>query len=229
LVGERVWPAAALLVAGLALFLWTASEARPTAVTPAPTSLLYAFDSDDRQAFWVSHDETVNEWTAQVLPASARPEPPPAFLSTPADARRLVAAAPLVDLEPPRAELVGDVFDRNVRHLSVRVDSPRGAPFLLVAPDASLATLRAIGLHGRLVEVDPAEGPVVLVIENLPADGVVITLQTFDRQPVDLSVTDWSFGLPQFEQTPVEPRPPHLVRSTRWVSDSLLVHASYWF
>ncbi len=218
-----------MLAVGLGLFLWTASEAEPTALTPAPTSLLYAYDADDQAAFWVSHDEVVNEWTAQVLPQTARPEAPPSFLSTPADARRLVAPAPLVDLEPPRAELVGDVFDENVRHLSVRVHSPRGAPFLLVAPDPSLATLRAVGLPRRLVEVDPSDGPVVLVIENLPADGVVITLQTFDRQPVDLSLTDWSFGLPQFEEPVVEPRPPHLIRSTRWVSDSLLVHASYWF
>jgi hypothetical protein len=95
--------------------------------------------------------------------------------------------------------------------------------------DPSMATVRAIGVDGKLAEVDEAGGAVVLTLEGLPPDGAVVSIETLDRQPLRIDLLDWSWGLPAVDGVELAPRPESLVRRPRWLTDSLLVRGEQWF
>ena len=120
-------------------------------------------------------------------------------------------------------------FEAGVRTLTVRVRSPRGARWMRLVPDPSMATIEAMGVRGALEEIDPAAGPVVLTLLGVPAEGVEVAFRLLGRQPLALGVMDVSYGLPSAEGAPLAPRPSHLIRSPRWLSDTTSVYGLVWF
>ena len=228
-IGDRLRVPVGVAIVGLALFAWVGWRAGPSAATPAPTSLAYLMDEEGSEAWWLSYEARVDEWTAQVLPEGIAPRPMPEFMPGSDDTLMLRAAALPLELPGPTAELVGDTLEDDVRLLQIRVRSPRGAPFLTIAPDTSMATLLAIGVGDRLIEVDDSARDVALTLENVPAEGVIVAIQTLDRQPVAIDVIDWSWGLPGIDGVPLEARPASLLRRPRWMTDSVQVRRKYWF
>jgi hypothetical protein len=225
----RLWPAGLLAAAGLAMLSWVGSQAGPSRHTPAPTSLFYLLDADEREARWMSYESAPDEWTGQVLPAGTAPTEPPGYLPARRGSVYLEATAPLVDLPGPVAELIEDRVEQDHRLLRVRVRSGRKAPFLTVAVDPSLATVRAVGVEGRLVEVDETEGPVALTLVGLPPEGAVVSIETLDRQPMALDLVDWSWGLAAVGEDSLSPRPESLIAQPRWLADTILVRTGHWF
>ena len=142
----------------------------------------------------------------------------------------LSASAPVADLPAPSADLVSDLFADGVRTLTLRVRSERSAPWMILTPDASMATIEAMGVDGRWVEIDESAGPVTLTLQNLPAEGVEVSFRALDRQPMQIGLLDASFGFPGLEGFTLEPRPAHLIRSPRrWLSDMTSVYGVAWF
>ena len=218
-----------LAVLGVGLLGWVGWTAAPGDTSPAPTSLVYLLDAEDSEAWWLSYEARPDAWTGQVFGAETVPTAPPAaYPGRPGD-ELLRAPAPPAGLDRPTAELVSDEFDERTRLLSLRVRSPRGAPFMLLAPDPSMATIRAVGVEGRMVEVDESEGPVQLTLQGLPEDGALVSFELLDRQPMALDLLDWSWGLPALEGVELSPRPPSLLRRPRWLTDAVLVRATRWF
>jgi hypothetical protein len=226
--GRIAVPLASVLV-GVALLAWVGRTAAPGPATPGLTSLLYALDVDQAEASFVSYETNPSDWTTQVFPVGAEPGPLPGFLPGRPDRQVLSIAAPVLDLAPPTAELVGDVLEDGIRTLTVLVRSRRGAPWVSLAPDASMATILQMGVSGREVELGEASDPPLLMLQGVPAVGVEVTFRLEGRQPFSLGVLDTSFGLPVFDGLVIGPRPEHLMRSTHWLSDTTSVHRSVWF
>ena len=228
LIEGRLWPATVLLVSGLLLFGWIGSSATASTSTPAPTSLFYAVDLNGERALWASYEEAVDGWTSQVIPAGTRPARRPDWLPGRPEHELLFADAPTIEIEGPDAELLADVFEDDVRTLTVRVHA-QGAPLLWVIPDASMATIQAIGVEGQLHEIEDPEGRVQFVLQGVPEQGVVVSFQTFDRQPMALDLVGVRPGFPAIEGTDLGSRPDSLLRRPRWLTDSTLVRRSVWF
>ena len=176
----------------------------------------------------MSYEPRPDQWTRQVIAEGTLPSPSPDFLPGGAGAESLRAVTPIVEIEGPLAQVVSDEFVEEVRRLRVRLYSPRQAPFMMMLPDAAMATIQAIGVEDQMVEVDADAGQVSLVLQGVPPEGVVVTIQTFDRQPVSIDLVDWSFGFDGVTGD-LQARPASLLRRPRWMTDSVLVRRNFWF
>lgn len=214
---------------GLALLGWVGWTAGPTAETPATTSLYYALDGETGEAIWISHDLRPDDWTSQAIPSGTAPGPLPDFLPGRPGLSVFSSSAPAANLAAPAAELVSDVFEKGVRTLELRVRSVRGATWLTLVPDAAMATVTAMGVANRLFEIDSTGGQVAMTLQNVPPEGVEVSLRMIDRQPMKIDLLDTSFGLPLLDGGTLEPRPATLIRSTRWSSDTTRVRGVFWF
>jgi hypothetical protein len=228
LLRGRQGAALVLAAAGAVLLGWIGWRAEPTAATPAPTSLFYLLDAETSEASWLSYEEGPDAWTDQVIPADTVPDSQLDVLPGTFDAGVRRAPAPAVALAAPTATLIEDRAEGDSRLVRLRLRSPRSAPALLVGVDASMATVRALGVEGEELEIDGSGDQPVLMLHAVPPEGVEISIRTLDRQPLALTVVDWTWGLAEVAPR-LAPRPPHLVRSTRWLTDSVLVRDTFWF
>ena len=92
-----------------------------------------------------------------------------------------------------------------------------------------MATIQAVAVEGVEHEMEEPGGPLEVILQNAPPEGVVIAFRTFDRQPMALDLVSVRFGLPQIDSVEIGARPSHLLRRPRWLTDSTLVRSSIWF
>jgi hypothetical protein len=111
----------------------------------------------------------------------------------------------------------------------VRLTSPRGANAIsiFIEPDAEL--LKASINDKPVLSRAAAEAKQgwYLYYYALPAEGVVLTLETNSAKPLTARVIDLSYGLPVLSE-PLK-RPDHLIPSMYFVSDATLVGKSFTF
>ncbi len=229
LLAGRLAVSATLALAGVAALAWVGASAAPGAATPAPTSLFYLVDTETSEAYWLSYEARPDAWTGQVFPAGATPDDAPAAFPSRPGTKLLSTAAAAIDLPAPTAAMLSDDFEQGVRSLAVRVRSQRGAPNILLVPDAAMASIQAMSVDGERVEIDESAGLVQLMLQSVPPEGVVVSFESLERQPLALAVIDWSWGLPTVDGVELEPRPDSLLRRPRWMTDALLVRAEPWF
>jgi hypothetical protein len=205
----RRWAApAAIGVIAVALIVYANATSGFSADHPRPNHIAYEVNADTGQARWVSLDPEPDAWSAQFLtadPASGEYELAPGTM-VPAQE----AAAPLVPLAMPGAEIISDATADGVRTVTFRLMSPRGAADLTAVIEAEGELLSA-SLDGRPVDLTDytpaAEGTLQFGYAGVPATGIELTLSVRSEAPIAISLTETTYGLPEIPGLTVSPRP----------------------
>jgi hypothetical protein len=110
----------------------------------------------------------------------------------------------------------------------------RNAPLISVVLEPGVGEAAAI--NGKDVDLrnkpsgDQVGQPWRLSYHALPPEGFEVTLQVKKSGPVNIYVTDQSYGLPEVPGAAYKPRPPNLMPSNRQpFSDQLLVNKMFIF
>jgi hypothetical protein len=207
------------LAAAVAVFSGTVLGSMPDEETPRTDSLFYAESGQD--AFWFSFDEETDDWTRQYLSDGAERISAPEFLQLGA-AGVLREPAPSLGLEGPVARVV-DESRQAGRTLECELSSPRGGLVLRVRATA-MVPITAVVVAGQRFEVPNPPGELRLTLFGESREAWTVGLELSDRQPVELDLLDQTYGLPEIEAPQAVPRPPELMPSASWRTDSTFVH-----
>jgi MFS family permease len=188
--------------AGLGLLIVGDLTSGYSVAQPRPDTLLYTLNADAGQAYWVSPDPRLDEWTGQFL-VDAAPRTTDELYGDGGAATLSASRAPVAPLPPPTLELIATEATGELVTLRARLISPRGADRVWIIPRDG-AELLAAGLDG-----DPP-APIeagALNIDGLPADGLELALRLRAAGPVRLTVLDASAGLPDIPGVTLPARP----------------------
>jgi hypothetical protein len=162
---------------------------------PALTQLMYALDTDNGTAQWISEETTTQEWTGQYVSG----EPHTVRDTLPMFGPELVRTGPAqaASLPPSQLNLESDTRAGDTRTLRLRIRPDR--PVRLVTLHvAAETTVTAATVGGRQLQPGTAgAGPwgFGFVFHAPPPDGVEITLTVRGTGPVRFRVVDGSDGL----------------------------------
>ena len=205
---DRRLGAVPALVAGLATvaFLTTGLAVdRFDADHPVPTHLLYALDTDDGSARWLSRETDPQPWTARHVDGSAWPQD-----RFPGLGGLTLQGGPAqaADLPAPKLTTLADTTVGDVRTLRLRLEPQRTVRLTTLHVSTGNAAVLRATVAGRPVEgtTEPVEGwGFGVVFHAPPAEGVEIELVLRADGPVTLRAMDASdglTGLPGFQPRP---------------------------
>ena len=205
---DRRLGAVPALVAGLATvaFLTTGLAVdRFDADHPVPTHLLYALDTDDGSARWLSRETDPQPWTARHVDGSAWPQD-----RFPGLGGLTLQGGPAqaADLPAPKLTTLADTTAGDVRTLRLRLEPQRTVRLTTLHVSTGNAAVLRATVAGRPVEgtTEPVEGwGFGVVFHAPPAEGVEIELVLRADGPVTLRAMDASdglTGLPGFQPRP---------------------------
>ena len=196
---------------------------------PRMNQIFYGLNADNGKAVWGSIDARPDEWTTQFLSENPKRERMPdlfpltglSFLQSDA------VAAPL---EAPKAQLLEDRREGDVRVLRLQIFSPRKAPVMSAYLDASADVVSA-SLNGKVIEDQNVQANKAwgLQYHGLPEEGAELTLRVRSTQPIKLRIDDRTYELPVIPNTSYRARPENLMPVPSQYSDTTLVSKSYTF
>jgi Peptidase family M28 len=188
--------------------------------------VLYLLDAATQRAQWLSLDARPDEWTRQFFgndPERGQfPDPFPL-------GRRvyLRAPAPVASFKPPEARVLEDVTENGIRHLRLRLASPRGAERLSVQIDGEIL---GATVDGKRLKSDPAtQKNWSLLYLAPPPEGIELVLETRAAPPLTVRLVDESYGLPLRDGGTFADRPLHMMPAPYFRSDISLVIQNYSF
>jgi hypothetical protein len=217
--GRAKWalPLAAVAVA-LTAFGVAAAHSGHDADHPRGDSLFYALNADTGKAAWASRDPAPDAWTSQLLAGAS-----PGSLAEygPFQARYLHREAPAIAAFPPRAEVLGDTVEGEVRTLRVLIRPAPGTGMVWIAVPGG-------EVLGGTVNGKPLPEPNTpekrkewqLWYTAPPPEGVDLALFLRATGASSLVVTDVTAGLPEVGDALLKPRPPDLMPSPSVPFDS---------
>ncbi|MCW5851767.1 MAG: M28 family peptidase [Anaerolineae bacterium] len=207
-IGRGSWRLpAVLLVMGLAVIAAGYAGSGFSADHPQPTSIAYELKPDSGQAVWISQDRDLNPWTAQFFPpgAATHRDTTYPFSGMPS----FTAAAPVVALPAPDVRVLADTVTGEQRHVTLRLVSPRQAPYLEVQIDVQ-GEITAAALDGQPMDISATPGDhrrLRFTYAGLPAEGVELSLVVKSAGPITVWLRDGSTGLPTIPGMTIRPRP----------------------
>lgn len=189
---------------------------------PKMNHLCYGMDCSTGEAFWLSNDEQLDEWTRQFFPDDTRATID-AFRPGDRNPYRR-APAPLAGFRHPEVDVVEEAITGDKRELRLRVRSPREANIIrvLLPPGTPVyaASLNgiALGTDGDTPQLDDPGAVWSLHYQGLSPDGLDLRIRT-DAGPLRLTVLEESSGVPPVAGVEAPPRPAHMISQNnvmRW-------------
>ncbi len=214
----------AMVAAGLIIFGIGLGTNQPSASQPRMNGISYYLNLNRQEAFWICRDRKLDEWTSQFFPAGitytsneeflpsharfrAQARPPKTESSPAQDPPQWRGPAPVASVSGPTLEVARDLVTNGVRHLTLRLTSPRKVPrvHFEIAPPARVLSALASGKA-----VKGGEGGWSLDYAVFPRDGAAeIALELASLEALSITVTETSYDLPELPG--IRPRPPHLI------------------
>jgi hypothetical protein len=224
----RWWLAGLAGGGALLLLAFGLANSAISTTRPGLDCVAYGLDKDSGQAFWLSSDETTDEWTAQFFPAGT---PRAAITDFFPNYRQpcLHAPAPVAGLTGPELRTVGDVTSAGRRKLTLELGSPdRPAAFeVRLLSDTEVFSAAVFGQP-----VNGAERGWQLGFATFPHAGVTLTLEVTASAPVKLKLISQHYRLPVFAG--IRPRPAQFICEPNTVnhngsirSDQILVTRTF--
>ena len=201
----------------LAVLAFTVSAAAGAATTrytvrhPQPSQMGYCLDLDTGRADWFIDSGARDAWTARFMPT---PKPgfktgDPSLARIPFDGGEAPAYAP----EPPLIEKLEETAVGEGRLLRVRVRSPRRA--VQLALEAEKADVAGVEMNGVPVAATGPGGKGLRFRFYGPGpDGYELLIRLRNREPVPVTVLEWTLGLPDIPGR-IWPRPPSKIMPVR--------------
>jgi hypothetical protein len=204
---------------------------------PKPNSVSYELNANTGEAFWLSADRNLGEWTSQFFRGEtelATYRGDVAFLSPGGlyELDGLKGPAPNVSLPPPTAQRLNDTTEGGKRTLSLLLASPREAQNAIVRVEAS-GDILAANIVGK--EIDRAGVPeglrdqLTFSYAGVPEKGFELSLTTDSTGPVKVTVQDISEGLPDVPGMEIESRKPWMLPLQVQAMDPTKVKRSFVF
>jgi hypothetical protein len=200
---------------------------RFTTAHPAPTQLMYALDTDDGRAQWLSTESAPQKWTAQYVSGAPKPvtDELPAFGAE----QVLAGPATATALPAPELTLLNDTTAGGDRTLTLRLQPRRAVRLVSLHVGADTAVVSAT-VGGRSLPTTKRAGSAWgfgFVFNAPPPSGVDVALTVRGTGPVKLRAMDGSDGLaalPGFK-----PRPPGVGVAASHSSEMVAVAHTYTF
>lgn len=199
------------------------------------SSVFYHLDADTNAARWASTDAALDEWTSQFIPQGSSRESLAAIFPW-SRQQAWIAVAPVTELPAPFAEVIEDKTSGDVRHVRLRLSSPRRASLLLVYLDPANELLSA-RLDGKLLSggagessSEGAANPLRFAFAAPPPAGIELALEVRAARPFKLTAQDISYNLPTFPAQPLQARPSHSMPTPSVAaSDTTVISKSFNF
>ena len=196
---------------------------------PRPDSVFYVLDASKNRAVYASLDEAPDEFTSQFLSESPARGTMDDYLPL-IYGMYLKKDAPVMPLEAPSVELVGETRDGDFRTVQMRVRSPRGAPELSVYLSPHTKVLEA-SINGKPLPGTEAqargEQRWLLNYSNPDPKGFNLTLKV--QGVLNVVAVDQSYELSPGLNTTPKPRPDYIIPARFPLTDSTLVTKNYSF
>ena len=193
-------------------------------------SLFYRLDADKGQAVWGSLDQATDAWTSRQLGTDPLQPWVQEYFPDVGVAEYYSRPARSVDLPPPELRTLSDQASGGLRMVSLLVKSPRGAPVVAILEQSAVGYLSAT-VNGQPVpgaDTDMLSTTMscwVMEYYDLPPKGVLLTFACRAGHELRLRVIDYSYGLPDFAELAVAPRPPGVLPGG--VGDATYVEKTY--
>lgn len=220
--GGLVWP----VLAVVSLLMLTAGllMSGPSKDQPLTNSVAYAADLDAHQAFWLSEDVKVDEWTKQFFPDETRGAVSD-ILPWVRGNHYLRAKAPLAEnLTGIRHEVLTDELTGGKRRITMRLTS-NDAPWDMALRQTSGPEITGATVNDLPVSWGDKEFSINFLL--LPPEGWVVTLETTPGEPVAFEVFSISHGLPQVPN--ITPRPEYMIPESNIMRHGISLRAEHIF
>jgi hypothetical protein len=218
-----VLPGAAAII-GLGFLLVGTLTAGFDARHPKPNSIFYALNVDTQKAIWASYDQAPDDWTAQFFGSDAETGSVTDHLPR-ASQPLLHSEAPSVDLVTPSVEFLDEDMSDGVRTLRMRITAPSQANLLNVTADAQIMGAAVDGERLPNVTDDDRRQPAwTLDYWSPPPEGFELTLEIKGTEPLTLTATAGTPGLPAILDNSYRDRPADMMPI---VEDMTMVSKSF--
>jgi hypothetical protein len=225
----------------LVFFVGELANSGFSADRPRPDQIQYTLDANTGEAVWQSAATGPDGWTEQFFAdgyTKGKDAFSPAYyLDQEFDVIR--APAPTIDLPAPQLSVLEDTTADGLRTLRLRLTSPRGAyaahldlqlpDDLVAATVAGLAVRVATGPTNDNYVVPAETRRFPLMVHNLPAEGLELTLAVKVAGPIAVTLQDFSNGLPDVPGLTVTPRPPQYMPAPYDFRDPTVVRTTFEF
>jgi hypothetical protein len=191
---------------------------------PKPNIITYGLDADAKKASWLSCDSVLDPWLAQFFKPDDRKVIPEFFPMVDLCLFKrhsfFAAPAPVLDLLPPRADIVSDKTAEK-RELKFRISSQRkaGEVILILKTDQGIENISVDGK--QLENIDPdslkqahrlittmvdLKNWKIIICKSLPDAGFIISLNCRPGTKIEVRLLDISETLPDFFRWGIKPR-----------------------
>jgi hypothetical protein len=227
----RRWPLpAALGVAGAVLFIGLSPATGYGDDWPRADSLFYRLEHVTASASWGTLDDGPDAWTGRVLGASGGWEDAHEHVPLWRFVHSHQAPAQPVALEAPGLEVLEDVVRGSRRTLSLRLWSPRAAPFasLLLENEAGEVVAEVDGAAvagGASTFLDYSAEHWHVDVLGIPGEGVTVALEVDAGVPLRFRAVDMSYGVPPATLAVIGARPDGFVPGGK--GDATIVSNGY--
>jgi len=192
--------AALLIVYGLATGGYTPLQPKLNAVS-------YALNVDTAEAFWLSNDVEIDEWTSQFFPPGTERAPLEDIVKEPV----WKAPAPIANLTGAQFKILNDKIlgtpstssaNKNKREVTLRITSPDKTARLNLERETG-ARIHSAKLFGK--DIDGSDDHWGIWFNLFPSNGATIRLVTDADKPLVLKTREQMYGMPDVPG--VKPRP----------------------
>ena len=194
---------------------------------PKTDSIDYALDIDNSKAYWVSLDDSTDEWTSQFT--RQRVDLISDFFP---GGFRLAAKSSPIPIAPVSVVLLSDSSYRGAQILKLLIKSPEAAsPIRLSTQTRVLSASVGDQPVPDSVAIFPSgqQSGWTLYYYGLPDSGGTVTLVIPAGQVLKLTTVETVAGLPEVGGLPSYPRPASIIRRPFVTTDAAVVKKSYIF
>jgi Peptidase family M28 len=168
---------------------------------PKQNNLFYASNSANHEAYWLSTDSQLDEWTTNFFPNNPAKQIVPQIFGADFPTKFWVAPAPLTNLPAPILSVLSDSTQNGLRHLTLLLTSQLDSPRI------------KLWSEGAEILSSTVSGQIYTQIPNTPwqldtvgmAEGVVVDLIVAANNPLTLRAVAITNTLPEFT-LPVRPK-----------------------
>jgi hypothetical protein len=198
-------PSIALLIALSFLFaghFLVGSDSPP----PLVNSIGYWLDVDEGEANWVAFSNEFDERQTNLLVDPVRRPYTELFLEAP-DNIVLTSAAPLLDFDGPRLEVLSDEWASDRRVVEVRITTSMHDRIYIIIPKDSPVLAFTMPFNGRTELAPINDYEWVLRFDGMPVEGIEISLEFSNTGPIQILLVEEKTGLPSFPSLSTQPEP----------------------
>ncbi|MFN3756208.1 MAG: M28 family peptidase [Flavobacterium sp.] len=199
-----------------------------------PTSLLYVYDSNQKEALWATYDKVIVPWVKNYLgetPTKIEKHQKNVPQSKYQSGYSYTSSAPLKEIQVPDIKIIKDQTKGEYRWVELEITSNRSVQSMVVFAHENLNIhyLKANGVSKYNTEGSLHKRKNSQVLNYYPSQNkpLTLTFQFHKDQPLELEVMTASFDLLQNKQFSIPPRPDHLIPMPFVLTDAIVVKKNF--